>query len=99
MRKCITPTTFANCTYTDGDVKTKPNLAVTPSEMDKLADHGISINNQNAKNFYDGVPNPGWDLAPENARGVDPADLWQAQMSARKKVIAGHKKDKQMYGE
>ena len=63
-----------------------PNLAVTPSAMLDLANHGVPIaSQQNPSNFDDGslTPQP---VLPENLRGVDAAQLWEMQESSRSKL-------------
>lgn len=95
MKKCIIPTTFATCKYSRTDQKTKPGLAVTPAQMSQMADKGIAISAQNAANFYDGSENPSWDVLPEYERGIDVADLWQNQQTARKKIFTAKRSKKQ----
>lgn len=63
-----------------------PNLAVTPSAMLDLANHGVPIaSQQNPSNFDDGslTPQP---VLPENMRGVDAAQLWELQEITRTKL-------------
>lgn len=63
-----------------------PNLAVTPSSMLDLANHGVPIaSQQNPSNFDDGTINP-QPVLPENMRGVDAAQLWELQETSRSKL-------------
>lgn len=66
--------------------RTRPNLAVTPSQMMEMAAHGMPISLQNSADFHDGDTNPSWDISPERVRGIDAADLWQLQQSTRGKL-------------
>ena len=63
-----------------------PNLAVTPSAMLDLANHGVPIaSQQNPSNFDDGSLTP-QSVLPENLRGVDAAQLWEMQELSRIKL-------------
>lgn len=63
-----------------------PNLAVSPSAMLDLANHGVPIaSQQNPSNFDDGSLTPQPVLA-ENLRGVDAAQLWEIQENSRSKL-------------
>ena len=75
------------------ELKVTNGLAVTPSQMMKLARQGVPITAQNEQNFYDGDTNASWSIAPEKLRGVDPADLWTASMTARKKIRSATRKN------
>lgn len=76
------------CKRSKEDIPVQNGLALTPTEMMRLAQKGVPISAQNEQNFFDGVDNPTWDVAPEKMRGVDPADLWQLQKTSRKKVTS-----------
>lgn len=72
--------------YTTPGNPAQPNLAVTPSSMLELANHGLPIaSQQNPNNFDDGnlTPSP---VLPENLRGVDCAQLWELQQNVRNKA-------------
>lgn len=75
-----------------------PNQAVTPTEMLKMAEQGIPISMQNAP-ITEKAPEPSWDIAPENRKNVDAAELWQMQQNVRKKVKEAHKRDRARYGD
>ena len=76
-----------------------PGLAVTPSQMLELSEHGIAISGQNAANFDDGEFTPSWDLDASQLRGVDMADLWQLQRSTKKKMRQAYAADVMKYGD
>lgn len=71
--------------YVHEGLPATPNLAVTPSAMLDLANHGVPIaSQQNPSNFDDGSLSP-QPVLPENLRGVDAAQLWEMQENARTK--------------
>lgn len=74
------------CRRSKEDIPVQNGLSLTPTEMMRMAQKGVPISAQNEQNFFDGVDNPPWDVAPEKMRGVDPSDLWQLQKTSRKKV-------------
>lgn len=74
-----------------------PNLAVTPAQMSQMAARGIPIAAQSLDSFVDGVSNPSYDLPIESQRGIDVVQVWDAQKSARKKIISAHQTDKVLY--
>lgn len=60
------------------------NLALTPSKMAEFVDQGIPVSaSQLNGDFFDGVSNPSWDVSIDLKRGVDVAEVWQAQKTAR----------------
>lgn len=77
-------------TYTPSQVCTIPvqsDLAITPSKMAQLVDQGIPVSSSLLSGvFNDGVENPSWDLPIDQKRGVDVAEVWQAQRTARKNI-------------
>lgn len=83
----------------------KSGLSYTPAQMAKLSEQGIPVSMGNAANFNDGVENPEWDVAPDMQRGVDPADLWEAEQMVKEKMYRGYRgfvkkqKSKQQNGE
>ena len=81
----ITPR-YNNNYYEHIGLPAMPNLAVTPSSMLDLANHGVPIASQQIPdNFDDGSINPPM-LLPENMRGVDAAQLWELQEITRNKL-------------
>lgn len=77
-------------------------LAYTPSQMMQLAERGIPVTTNSASDsqFFDGVPvgQGSFDLPLDRQKGVDVADMWQAQQSIKSKAKAGLKKDIQVFG-
>lgn len=71
------------------DIIVQPNLAITPSRMAELVDQGIPVSSSIISGMaFDGVNNPSWDLPIDQKRGVDVAEVWQAQRSARKIITS-----------
>lgn len=93
------PHKFATCRLKRGDVVIQPGLSITPSQMMDMAEYGIAISSQMVGSFYDGDKNPSWDIPAERVRGVDPGDLFELQGEVRRKVVAAHRKDVQVYGQ
>lgn len=84
---------LCSCIRKEGELCTQPNLAYTTGDMFDLWKRGIPIDNQNVtSNFFDGDKNPSWDVPIERCRGIDIADIWQAQQDARHKVRTVSKK-------
>lgn len=73
----------------------QPNLTYTVADMYNAYKRGLPINNQvNPAYFDDGVPAPSWNIPMYQMRGVDPSDVWQAQMTARTRLSNGYKASK-----
>ena len=65
----------------------QPSLAVTPSQMLDMSQHGIAISSQmNDKMFYDGDDSYIVNVDPLDYRGVDVNDAWNASQEAKKKI-------------
>lgn len=79
--------------------QTKQGLSMSPADVARCASRGIAVTSQiNDSLFFDGTDNPSFELPLEMQRGVDVADVWQAQQSARKRVLDAAKRDKELYG-
>lgn len=48
--------------------------------------------------FFDGEVNPSWTVPIERDRGVDVADVWQAQQESRSKLRNAHRLDIAKHG-
>lgn len=77
---------FCSCKVRDSFMPTRPGLAYSPAKMMELAERGIPVSGQSVGAFFDGVAAPTWEVPLERARGVDIADVWQAQAEARNKL-------------
>ena len=70
-------------------VPTENNLAITPAVMAEMVDRGVPVSSQSLSgSFFDGVENPSWDIPIDLKRGVDVAEVWCAQKSARKNITS-----------
>lgn len=70
-------------------IPTQPNLSITPAKMAELADQGIPVSSALLSvGASDGVSNPDWDMPIDQKRGVDIAQVWEAQRSARKNITS-----------
>lgn len=68
-------------------VQTISDLAITPSIMADMVDKGIPVSSQALSGqYFDGVENPNWDLPIDQKRGVDVAEVWNAQLDSRQNV-------------
>lgn len=86
---------LAVCKRSATDIPVKGDLAVTPAQMERMRENGVAISSQMAGRFSDGQPNPSWDVPINDIRGIDIADLWEAQVSSRfniKDTIAANKR-------
>lgn len=70
-------------------IPVQPNLAITPSQMAVLVDDGIPVSSSLLSgSFNDGVSNPSWDIPIDLRRGVDVAEVWNAQRSSRNNITS-----------
>lgn len=80
------PLRFANV---GEPVLVQPNLALTPSQMSQLVSKGSAISTQNLQGqYFDGLESEelGWQVPIGERRGIDMAEVWQAEKSSRKNV-------------
>lgn len=90
------------CAISDEDyLVTKPNLAMTPSQVKELTDKGIAVSLPNEKQFLDGSDSKesSWSIDAAFQRGADMPTLWELEQTSKSRVIAAHKMDKKRYGE
>lgn len=79
-------TKVATCYQEDGKPKTKSGLAYTPAQMNEMMQRGIPVTNKNLENkFFDGDTNPHFNVDLMRQRGVDIADVWEAEQATRQK--------------
>lgn len=76
----------------DDEDDVQDGLAVTPSQMEELVRRGIPVSTANLGNeFYDGLPNNDFYVAPMYQRGVDMADLWNTANDSKERITKGMK--------
>lgn len=76
-------TTYAR--IEQGSVEVKQNQAITPAQIADLTAHGMAVSSSNNLQFEEGVANPG-PVPLEQLRGIDVVDVWDASMTASKKL-------------
>lgn len=80
-------TRVATCYQEDGKPKTRSGLSYTPAQMNEMMHKGIPVTNKNLENkFFDGETNPSWNVDLMRERGVDIADIWEAEQAAKEKL-------------
>lgn len=79
------------------ELPVKDGLAITPSDMFRMQQHGLPISTANSAKGYTGEKNPSWDIEMDRLRGVDVADLWQESKTIHEKVRIAHSKDRKLY--
>jgi len=77
------------------------NLAITPSQIEKMADQGIPVSSQNMAYIPDkqGEANPSWNLPLSDIRGIDAAELWEQSESSKHRIRNAHKRDRERFGD
>lgn len=82
-----TPRSRAVTTREEFEPAVQSALAYTPADMQRMAEKGVSINSMNMEgSYYYDPPTKSFDVPISDRRGVDPADIWNAQMDARSKL-------------
>ena len=77
---------FAMCKRRPGELAVKAGLAYTSAEMFELWKQGVPISNENMGTPTFESDKTVWNIPIERQRGVDIADVWQAQQTARRRV-------------
>lgn len=98
--KFVSTGRLSHCVADGLFLRTRQNLAYTPSQMMLLTERGIPVSSQNMPegSFFDGEINPSWTVPIERDRGVDVADVWQAQQESRSKLRNAHRSDIAKHG-
>lgn len=72
--------------YTTEQTYVQGGLAVTPSQMLAMSEHGIPISSKvDESQFYDGDSDYRIEIDPMLMRGVDINDAWNAEQDAKSK--------------
>ncbi len=75
-----------------GETVVQSGLAYTPADMQRMAERGVAINSQNMEgSYYYEPPTKDFEVPLLDTRGIDPADVWNAQMDARDKLTNSSK--------
>lgn len=80
-------------------LRTKEGLAMSPSQISEAVSRGVAVSSQiNEALFYDGDSSRVIDVPLERVRGIDVAEVWERQQTAKKKLFNAHLKDVEIYG-
>ena len=80
---------FASCKRKVSETAVRNGLAVTPAQVLKLAEAGLPVSAQLQYQMVEGHTGSDWNIGADERRGVDMAQVWQEQKSARKRLKAG----------
>lgn len=79
----------------DYEDKVQNGLAITPSQMQDMAQRGIPVSTSNlGLGYEDGYSELDFTPPSEHLRGIDMADLWEQRQSIKKKLRTGVAKAK-----
>lgn len=77
---------FATCKRKKGELAVKAGLAYTSAEMFDLWKQGVPISNENMGTPTFETDKTVWNIPIERQRGVDIADVWQADKTAKRRL-------------
>ena len=80
------PYVCATCKRKRGEISVQAGLAYTSAEMFEMWKQGVPISNENMGTPTFESDKTVWQIPIERQRGVDIADVWQTQQTARKRV-------------
>lgn len=81
---------FASCKRHLGETIVQNGLAVTPSDVLRMAEQGIPASAQMNSQMIDGHSGSDWNVPLEERRGVDIAQMWQESRDIRAKFRKAH---------
>lgn len=81
---------FAHCKRQRGESIVQNGLAVTPSDVLRMAERGIPASAQMNTQMIDGHTGSDWNVPLEERRGVDIAQMWQESQNVRTKFRKAH---------
>jgi len=73
----------------DTDESVVSGLAVTPSDIERLARQGIPVSVPNASQFY--TLDSGYDVPPELRVDADRNTLWETSQAAKRRIMKARK--------
>nr|WEW54483.1 MAG: hypothetical protein [Microvirus Sku12] len=86
---------IVSCVLKSDEPEAVPNCAYTPSEMYQMMLNGEPISMPPAPQTSEqGQDNPDWGIELTRKRGVDVADLWNAQREARSRLDTAYRRRK-----
>lgn len=74
----------------------QPGLAITPSDIERLAQQGVAVSVPNADSFlYNNEV--GFDIDPVYSRDEDRNSLWERSQIAKHRIMRARKKDAEKF--
>lgn len=84
------PLKVATCKARKDEVKTKSGLSYSPAQMQEMTSRGMAVSSANLETkFYDGEPNPSWNVDILLQKGIDPAEIWEKAQLSKVKLQDG----------
>lgn len=78
----------------------KQGLAMSPSQIASMTARGLAVSSSVDESlFFDGTEEHYGKVPIERIRGIDAAQVWEAQQTSRKKMMSAHRNDISVYGE
>lgn len=98
-RKLIAQLNLVNCKVVDDlELVTKPNLAMTPKQVQELTNRGIAVSLPNEKSFLDGSPSTtDWSIDPIFRRDSDMCSMWELSRDCQGRILKAQKADKRAH--
>lgn len=91
-----------DCKFVDDSpegFQTKQNLSMSPSQIASMTARGLAVSSSVDESlFFDGTEETFAKVPIERIRGIDAAQVWEAQQTARKKMMTAHRRDVAEYG-
>ena len=98
-RKLIAQLNLVNCKVVDSlELVTKPNLAMTPKQVQELTNRGIAVSLPNEKSFLDGSPSSAtdWSIDPMFP-SHDIGCMWELSRDCQGRILKAQKADKKAH--
>lgn len=89
---CCSGCKRAHTHYKDGEDVTRPGLAYTPADMERMHSHGMPVRNPEIEAmYYDGDQKSDFNVTSDRVRSNDVNDLWEEHQSIRAKARLAYK--------
>lgn len=98
-RKLVAQLNLVNCKVVDSlELVTKPNLAITPKQVQELTNRGIAVSLPNEKLFLDGSSSgTDWSIDPIFRRDADMCSMWELSRDCQGRILKAQKADKKAH--
>nr|DAW16016.1 MAG TPA: hypothetical protein [Microviridae sp.] len=98
-RKLVAQLNPVDCKVVDSlELVTKPNLAMTPKQVQELTDRGIAVSLPNEKSFLDGSSSKtDWSIDPIFRRDADMCSMWELSRDCQGRILKAQKADKKAH--